>query len=86
MSSPPLPKPGRADGRAAVRCRHMPAGAQRIPDLLNAGIMLPHFAAIFLCFRAASVASSPWTIAALASGPRQATGRVENRFAGRVIR
>jgi fatty acid desaturase len=43
-------------------------GAQCIPDRLNAAIMLLQLAAIFWCFRAASVLSSPWTIPALACG------------------
>ena len=43
-------------------------GTGRIPDRLNAGILLLYLAAIFACFRAAAVLSSPWAIAVLACG------------------
>jgi fatty acid desaturase len=46
----------------------LPAEAQRIHDRLNAGILVLQFVAIFSCFRAASVLSSPWAMAALACG------------------
>jgi fatty acid desaturase len=58
------------DDREAVDAalRRLPAEVWRVPDRLNAAIMVLQLAAIFLCFRAAAVFSSPWALAALAAG------------------
>jgi fatty acid desaturase len=71
MKTMPLNTVCEADDRdtmdAAVFSR-LPAEARRIPDRLNAQIMVLQLVLIFSCFRAASVLSSPGAMAALACG------------------
>jgi len=60
-----------ADDRDTVdvaALRRLPAEVWRIPDRLNAVILALQLAAIFLCFWAATILSSPWALAALTCG------------------
>ena len=58
-----------ADYRAALdeaALRRLPADVWRIPDRLNAAIIVMQLIAIFACFHAAAVIVAPWALALLA--------------------
>ncbi|MBI1766568.1 MAG: fatty acid desaturase [Acidobacteria bacterium] len=63
--------PGEADYRETLdtaALQRLPADIWRIPDRLNAAIMVLQLLAIFACFHAAAVVVGPWALAALACG------------------
>ena len=64
-SPPTADAPETGDAAATAR---LPADVHRIPNLLNAVIVVAQLAAIFACFRAATVLDAPWQLGLLCAG------------------